>query len=197
MAIIPPGFADMALAITRAGDDRPYLVTWAIEIETPPFTVADLTEWADELATNVAFRAGLRTDERMLEIRATPGQDGTPLQLSVPIDAAGTSSADRLPQNCAGIISKRSAQGGRRNRGRMFWPSLQEGSVDNVGVMATPQLTILNNIAQSLYGLCEFGAPFNSAGMVILHSVPPATPTPVTQVNVQPVIGTQRRRLRR
>lgn len=195
--ILEPGYVDFSLFILRDGDPDPYVVTFAGEIETPPFT----QDHCDSVAFQCAGELGglLWDEESMVMLNARVGNDGPPFIYSSPMNAPGTSSADRPPQNVSLIFRKNTGLGGRRNRGRMFWPSVSEASLDGVGNVAGSTISttegLLNDWMEGTFGPSAVGT--NLSQMVILHSTPPATPTPVTSLTVDPVCGTQRRRLRR
>jgi hypothetical protein len=105
--------------------------------------------------------------------------------------AAGLQTGSASPPNCALLIKKLSALGGRANRGRMYVPGLPEAVVDEAGSIdstfrASAQ-TRFNNFAAALATA--------TADPVILHDGP-ADPTPITAFTVQALSATQRRRLR-
>lgn len=195
--VLPPGFVDFSLLIDRAGDDRPYVVTWAAAIDTPPFDQSDCDVCAAEIGAAGQVRSQLGTSETLRELRVRVGSDGLGPTFISPINVAGTSSTQRLPQNVAAILQKNTGLGGRRNRGRMFWPSINEGNVDQVGVLTAGQIIDLNTLATFFRSSISEDATNNTAGMVLLHSLPPSDPTPVTSMQCSPRVGTQRRRLRR
>jgi hypothetical protein len=103
-----------------------------------------------------------------------------------------------LPQSVALLLQKRTGLSGRRNRGRMYLPGINEAVVDSRGQVLAASIASLNASLATWLG--KFGtimADFDN--MVILHSLgisgaPP--PTVVTQMLVDPVAATQRRRLR-
>lgn len=136
---------------------------------------------------------------------------------------AGSASNAPLPQNCAMLVKKLTAAAGRRNSGRMYLPSgyLPEADVDPNGRIAGSALVDQMNRANQFYeNLRDSTAPIladdrTSFQPVILHSppkppppvqgsnVPPVAagptepPTDITSLTVDPVIATQRGRMRR
>lgn len=90
------------------------------------------------------------------------------------------------------LVQKVTALGGRRNRGRMYWPGLTEADVDVAGNIAGARVTAFSG------GFGDLFADLTAAGMepVVLHSDAGA-PTPITTFNVESQAATQRRRLRR
>ena len=123
----------------------------------------------------------------------------------------GGSSAAPLPQNCALLVKKKTAQAGRRNSGRMFVPplALAESGVAANGVIDSGQLTDYQGKYNQFYDNLRDstalpGAPETSFMPVIHHSAPVGEQPPLVLVStdvtafvVDQVIATQRRRLRR
>lgn len=200
--VIPPGFASASVEMRASGDPDPWYITFGVDVsvaagdtEAVFDTISDA--WTNSFGPNLAI--GMATTAYTLTI----GSDGPDnLILRRDVNQPGTSDTGKLPQNCALLVRKVSALGGRKNRGRFFVPGvLNEGQVDNVGVIA-PALVDAFNVASALMlSNLELGGATSStpAPMVILHnpglgSLP--VPTPVTDLSVSPVIATQRRRLR-
>lgn len=103
-----------------------------------------------------------------------------------------------LPQNCAALVRKRTDMAGRRGRGRMYLPGIQEASVSPTGIISGALLAQLQPAADDF--LAGLEAIVGVEGMVVLHrsegaGVEPA-PTPVVSLQVDERIATQRRRLR-
>lgn len=92
-------------------------------------------------------------------------------------------------------ITKNTALGGRRGRGKTFVPGVPEADVDPGGTLAAARLTAWQTAATGFFA--TFAT--NNWDMVLLHS--PAslaiTPTTVTSTTVSSVVRTQRRRQRR
>lgn len=193
--IVPPGFVDFAVSSSRVGDPQVYVTTFACRVATPPFDQADLVTMFDNFIENWA--SSWPNDAIFTQITARVGQDGEPLFLVDAGGATGTNNGDFAPQNVALLIQKRSAEGGRRNRGRMFLPVITEASVSEVGVLTGTQLTSYQNVADEWLQDLQDGSAGNTDQMVILHSTSPTTPAVVTNLIVQPLVATQRRRLRR
>jgi len=113
-----------------------------------------------------------------------------------PDSVAGTNTGPPLPQNTAFLLRKRSALGGRRGRGRMYWPPafLGEDSISSVGLMGEAQRSAIEGRM-----IVATAAPAGT-GRVILHAPEvgaPTAPTPITALSLDALVATQRRRLRR
>lgn len=189
----------MAVELESTADDRPYLVTFGIETDlnvVPAETHCDrvFQAWDDNFLplmpnfitlTRVVGRFGQDAADDLIVQSTLPGQ-------------AGAVSGDFLPQNNACLIRKRTALGGRKNRGRMYVPYvLPEGNVDNSGIIAGTRVTAIQTAADDFQDDLLAGDPGPSIPMVVLHSVSTDTPTPITTLEVDNLLATQRRRLRR
>lgn len=200
--VIPPGFGQASIEIRNGGDPSPWYITHGVDLsfmngapEAACETIA--------LAFAQTIGGGLSDTSTITGVRLVIGEDAEDnLVVFTPFDFPGESSAEKLPQNCALLIDKTSASGGRRNRGRMFVPNvLGDTSVNNVGVIDGAVLTDIQTFCNQWFTNLEDGFEDTPpTPMVILHNsigagVQPA-PTPVTGLRAQGVISTQRRRLR-
>jgi hypothetical protein len=132
-------------------------------------------------------------------VRVSLGTDGTGdlvYVLTTTVNG-GASITNALPPNCAVLIHKSTARGGRRGRGRMYLPwTVLEANVDEVGVLTSTVITSHNAAVSS------WQAALSSGGnpLVLLHApgktATPA-PDPVTSMSCDRLIATQRRRLGR
>lgn len=197
MSILPPGYRSIVMPMTRAGDPDPYAITWAYDgdgadYETPQDEV-------DGVQANFAtlWGSSLPNDCTIGPAVMRVGQDGgEPIIAYASGTTTGTSTAEFTTQNVAFLIQKRSQFGGRRNRGRCYFPGVTEASVNEVGVITPTQLASWQSIANDW--LTSYNDPEAGFGqMVILHSSAPSTPTPVVSLTVSNMVATQRRRLRR
>jgi len=205
--VVPNTFADISQFFTLDGDPEPMAITYGINVGDPPFTAGQLAECRLAYVTNLTpfmppfYKVG--------NIRASVAQAvGDPAIIEVVASTAGTDTVvPHIPQNSALLVSKGTALGGRRNRGRFYVPGLlNEGVVDNVGnVSASTYQPLFTAFLEDL--LVE--ANTNVLEMVLFHSYewtgdvdpgpPPGFPAPtvVTALTVNGRIATQRRRLRR
>lgn len=196
MSIIPPGYAEAVIPITREGDDRPYVVTFGLEVDLGDVDAAQI---ADNVLTAFAgvWRTSLPTGGNVGPATLRLGQDGgDPVIVESTVVEPTQNGQPFCPQNVALLVQKRSGYGGRRNRGRMYFPGVTEAAVDNVGVIAPGTLAAYQALADDWLETFGFANP-GVGNMVILHSTEPATPTVVTSLRVEPMVATQRRRLRR
>lgn len=200
--IIPTGFAEARFVMRATGDPDPWICTLGVDVsdaggDYEAVAINLVIAWSQQILTNQSNLVTLESVDLII------GQDaGDPLIYSYASGNTGAGSGTYLPQNCALLIQKRSGVGGRRNRGRMYVPLiLGESAVDNVGVIQASQVTALNTTLSTFMDILQNGA--EPAGMptppVILHSDDtgtPPPPTPITSMQVSPLLATQRRRLR-
>jgi hypothetical protein len=131
-------------------------------------------------------------------IRVSLGTDGA---ADVVADVAHTTAGGRSlvapPPNVAVLVHKRSTLGGRRGRGRMFLPwATNESNIDEIGIILNTEVTTL----QTAMGVFRGQLSSASCPMVILHDpgkTAAGPPTLVSSLTVDPLVGTQRRRLGR
>lgn len=106
----------------------------------------------------------------------------------------GTGTGTPLTPNTSVLVKKLTNRGGRKGRGRMFVPGqgVSEIDVDENGVIATSDLAAMQLEWGDFYTAMNAG----SCPPYLLHS-DGSTPDPITSFQVQQVVATQRRRLRR
>lgn len=199
MVSIPNGFALARLIWTAAGDPEPMISTIGLELTpgpTTPFVLASAirTAWTGAWAP-----ASLSNSYTFKGVSVTMGpQPGTGPTADSLIDSIGTSVSAMLPSNCAILIRKVTALGGRENRGRMFLPAgyLAEGSVDQNGVIAGATVTSMQ-AQMNAFQAAVIGSPLFDNTVVLHGTASASAPTVITDLTVQSKIATQRRRMRR
>ena len=199
---IPPGYAQCSIEIQNSGDPEPWYVTHGIDVTG---VGGDYTPAGQVVMA--AFAAGwvtyLRSTSRVTSVYMTIGNDGPNYTLNVTPASAivGTSTAEKLPQNCAVLVQKQTLRPGRAGKGRCFLPGIvAENSVDEVGVISGGALPGLQTAANDWLDFLTAPTAGPSVPMVLLHNqgIPGgSTPSEVTALRVDTRIATQRRRLRR
>ncbi len=197
---IPAGFGQVIHSLLLTGDPEPMAVTYGVQLEGQAPTDAQVTI-NDLHAAFASTMLGVPHNSyqlRQSELRYVVAELG-PVQVAIQVSAitAGGTGAP-LPQNSALLYHKRSNSAGRRNRGRFYLPGVGEGTIDGVGRIDPAQMAALNNLGTNF--LAGVRASASVAEMVILHSLgisPAGPPTVVTKITCDPVIATQRRRLRK
>ncbi len=194
----PDGYAIAKLIWTLSGDPQPMICTFGVQnvdaalpnpmaIEIDNIYRARFV--AGALNTNWTYRG---VEVQLGEALGSGGAVGTSVAAVV-----GTASGEPLPQNSAVLVHKRTAVGGRRGRGRFYLPSgfLAEASVTAVGGISSSLLTSLSSILGNfLFDLNAGGLPMVVLHVQNLNLIPPYV---VTSLDPDPIIATQRGRLRR
>jgi hypothetical protein len=201
--VVPQDHASVIHSLKMVGDPENMAVTYGVLIDTaaPPASAGAL---AATLAT--AFKTHvmpvMSTDLTLVNTEVS-WQDtalpAPPVIGSSGITQAGSDGDPLLPQNSAYLVHKRTSYGGRGGRGRMFLPGVRENEVDSIGAVTAGTVTTFNTALSNW--LTAIFAAAGTDGMVLLHDSVGAfaavAPYIVTGLNLDPVIATQRRRLRR
>jgi len=192
-----PGFADVSMELTLTGFSRPAYITYGIDpSETNPVLIAADLYNAWNYAGSV--NSVMDSNTTLTGIRVSLGTDGGGDIVASPLyTLVGGAGKSSVPPNCAVLVHKTTARGGRRGRGRLFIPwMLAETEVDEAGIIMAATITTFN--AALAVWLGRLNA--SNMPMVVLHG-PGRTPTPapdvVTQLAADRLISTQRRRLGR
>lgn len=193
----PSGFGAISVQIVHSGMTRPAYLTFGVDpASTDPQTVAGLISGGIAAAGSLA--SALDTECTVSEVRVSLGTDGgEDIVGGLSTAVAGGSGTTSVPPNCAVLVHKRTARGGRRGRGRLFIPwCVGEGSVDEAGIIASAAQTSIQNAMNTWLN----NMTTNNVPMVLLHDpgiTVPGAPNLVTALSVDKLISTQRRRLGR
>lgn len=198
---IPVGFGQYTQPITLIGDTEEMVFTFGFTDDTAASANDIATTINNVIFAQPTFAASTVSNQYTLQPgRVTVNRAlGTFEGVSSTAARVGTATITCLPQNNAALITKRTARGGRRGRGRMYMPLffVAEGNVTPVGgilasVVASTTLDWQTVRAQLI--------PLNLT-MVLLHQSPPVgppvPPDVITSLTCESVIATQRNRLRR
>jgi len=193
----PPGYAAISVQLTHASLARQAYLTFGTDpTSTTPALIG--AEIATALNVTGGLKAILDTAVTMSQIRVSLGSDGVTDVIGItPISIAGLNNTTSVPPNCAVLVHKVTATGGRRNRGRLFLPwCVGTGSVDEGGIISGATMTTTQTAITAFYNALST----NNNPMVVLHDAGKSAipgPTPVTSLAVDNLISTQRRRLGR
>lgn len=193
----PPGFGDISVEMTYTAFPRSSFITFGVDpTDTDPIIVG--TKVAESMALVGSVLDLIDNAVTVAAIHVALGTDGgEDLHAVVPRTDSGRSAAVNSPNNCAVLVHKRTARGGRRGRGRLYLPwSVQEAAVDENGVILSSNVTTMQGKCNTwLTDMGTRGVP-----MVVLHSeglTAEGPPNSVTSLVVDGIVGTQRRRLGR
>lgn len=197
--IIPPGFASITVPIRHSALPRAAAVTFGVDSSNWP---GDYVDMCDRIGADFdsALSAGFDSQVSMGPVRASVGQDGGEnLSVEGTYTWSGDAAGERQSAQIALLVKKLTARGGRRGRGRMYFPwMLSETGVDETGRLgagvAASYQSLMNN--WRVAALIDPG----STPLYLLHSAGASAagnPDEITALLVDPVTGTQRRRVGR
>lgn len=190
--IIPAGFAQVSIPFRKPGLQREQFVVFGVDPDpglSTPVAIADavLDAWA------MTMQEDQDNSVEIGPVLCTLGTVGGPLT-GEGLDTGGGGSAFNVaPPNIACLVKKITATPGRKGRGRMYVPwFLPDEAIDETGVIDSTSLAVRQaDVAALLLDLESRGVP-----MVLLHNDSTA-PSPVLALQVDSLIATQRRRLRK
>lgn len=201
--IIPPGFGQAVYELALTGDSEQMVVTCGHDLS---FWAGDFQSAVNRLHTDFGanIMPMLINDYSLTGVTLYVGSDPPPYAVYTSTNATvtGPGSAEGLPQNCALLIRKRTDLAGKRGRGRLYLPGIEEGLVTSAGVVSPAAVASFQTQVDAWYtDLTTTGGGFEPNPPVVLHrsegiGAEPA-PTPITVFVVDGVIATQRQRLRR
>jgi hypothetical protein len=200
MLLIPAGYAQILHSFSLVGDPERLACTYGLKLNSAGDVSLQATLQYLHTQFHQAYSSRFNTDYALEETSAryATGETAAPQGIEVYVEKkAFTGAPAPLPQNCATLIRKRTGLAGRRRQGRMYLPAPYEGGVGPTGLIVAGDFNLLQTASNTF--LAAVNSSINSEGMVILHSSgisAAPVPTPVTQLVVDPVIATQRRRLR-
>jgi hypothetical protein len=193
----PPGYSSVSVQLQKAGMTRPSYITFGVDHSgTDPAAVATAVNNAIVYAGSLV--SILDNSVTIPAIRVSMGTDGSTDIVHVGTFATvGAATLSSLPPNCAVLVHKGTARGGRRGRGRLFLPwCVAITDVDEAGIIATSAMTSRQNAMNAF--LTQLAV--QTVPMVLIHDqglTAPGAPDLVTYLNVDKLISTQRRRLGR
>jgi hypothetical protein len=198
----PPGFATCSYELRHSLLSRSAFITFAVDpTATDPQVVAD--QCVSAFGAAGSLLACIDQNVTMLAARVALGTDGTSDVVAIgagPIVCTWAGSS--LPPNCAVLVHKRTARGGRRGKGRMYIPWAAGSAIPENGTVMAADVTRVG----ASFTAWRNALATNPGPLVLLHrNSEPGIPNPspagppdtVTGHTVDPLIATQRRRLGR
>jgi hypothetical protein len=194
---VPEGYGEIAFRTAITGDAEEMLCTLGFDFQQ----LENVSQGGVEAIAN-AWQSTIvprQTSEATFKgVFVALGPDGLGLRFQVDRNVLGGVAAAPVPPNTAVLAQKKTAVGGRRNRGRMYIPGIPEGMVSGAGFidLATHALwaTAVTNLRAEVAALSFVGE------CVIFHTTAPGlpglTPTAISSMSVSTKVATQRRRLR-
>lgn len=193
--IIPVGFSQVNLLFGGTAVPLGAQMTFGVENTTDadPATIAALVDAAYNTAEVYKSQS---TSCGLTGILVKNGPNATGASAQIAVSRTGSYAQPALPPNVSVLVRKFTAVGGRKGRGRMFFPAFVEGQVTEGGVIAPAEMTPLQT------RFAAFRTGMRTAGIppFLLHSGTGGfadLPNEITGFTVENKVATQRRRLRR
>lgn len=191
---IPTGYAQVNLLL--AGDALPNggEVTFGVDNQSADYTAATCATLIEaDLAGAQDIWDTTRNKVEVVGIKVKLGPNETGPMAILATSIVGDNSSPEVLPNVAYLLRKNTAAGGRKGRGRLYWPGVSISDVTDGGVITSGIVT------EQQAGWNAFIAALETSqlDMVLLHAESPTTPFKVTSMTCDAKIATQRRRLRR
>lgn len=189
---IPPGYAQVNMEHSGIALPRGAQFTFGVDNRVPNYPALALANtlvgvWQGRLKSRMSVNA------RLDQIRVKLGPNDTGPEAVAAVGINGDRSNDPDSPQVAILVAKRGALGGRSNRGRWFLPYAIESDTQSGGILIPSARTAFQEAVDGFRSdMTALVLP-----LVILHNSPELVPTEITQLIVQPMVATQRRRLRR
>lgn len=201
--VIPAGYAHVVHSLLWTGDPEPMAVTYGVKltaagVDAPDTIAGDLAAaFVAQPLTNMNSLLTLVSTEAKINVVETE-PEAYELGIST-TGGAGGEAATCLPQNSAYLVHKRTGVGGRIGRGRMYIPGVHEAAADNLGNVSSGEIGEWNTKLTAW--LAAIVAKPTIDYMCLLHDSEgigaALLPYQVTALTLDPLIATQRRRLRK
>jgi hypothetical protein len=197
--IIPVDYCMVSVVHSLENDTEPIVNTFGLHCVDEGVITSDLaddvmTEWGVAFAPIISSAYSI--DQVVLYGFNGLGSSEIFVSTIAPIPCTNVGAP--LPQNSALLIRKRTDAAGRRGRGRMYLAGIAENVVSPTGDIDDATVAYYQGAATDFFDAVQLLTQVED--MVVLHrsegigSEPP--PTPITSLQVQKRIATQRRRLR-
>lgn len=193
-ARIPEGYVELWTQFNTANDPENMYFALGVQMTSP---VVPSQVGTDNLldAIITAVDDGVSSDYTVGPGHAIWGASGGDIRIDGSTTPnTGVAAAGALPPNCAVLVRKLTAAGGRRGRGRLYMPGLPDSLCNAIGTITAGTVTSLQGDFDSVQ--TQLLAISGVEDLVLFHDTAPFDPTPITEFVVQTKIATQRRRLR-
>lgn len=186
---IPAGYAQVNWFFGGAALPNGAQVTLGLDVNPldTPFDVALVAHNA--VATNVMPICSANVS--LLETMCKFGPDATGPSAVAGVTTVGGAASTTVAPNVAVLVKKVTALGGRKNRGRFYWPGAIDSQIGESGLLDS---TAIANWDGAMDALMTDLIAGNTTPMV-LHGDATA-PTAITELILDGTVATQRRRLR-
>lgn len=192
---IPEGFGIFSVKMACQGDPEPMVTTCGYSPTGLSPAETALLVWDAGVDASLLSPTANSSSWTQLGVAVTFNDGGNMVLAENPRNSQGSGiGAVTVPPNCAILVKKVTDTGGRKHRGRFFWPPsfLDAGDVTPAGYLESAAVT---NHGEKFD---QFLAALILGGVqpVVLHSSLLDAPTEITSFQMQTQLATQRKRLR-
>lgn len=187
---IPAGYYEVAYEMSLQGSTHTSVCTQGLQYtgaDFPTDVPAVATAWADNMMNPMAD---------VWSFTGCRVRDASGTVFDEPQSTQGATAHTPTTPNVTFLLKKVTGLGGRKNRGRMYYPGCSEQDVDGVGTVIGSKITEINGQIGGWIGALAL-ANFSP---VILHNVTATDPTPaptlMSTMFTETLAATQRRRMR-
>jgi len=192
MSYIPPGYGELQVHGTTDGTSRPWMMSHGVglasldqeDLDTVALAVAE-SDWLDNSSQQIHVS--------YLELLVGTVDPSAPIHMTASIDEDGHGASGNAP-NAAWLVRKGTLLGGRKGRGRTYFPGVTDASVGEGGTVIEGDGTLRIGLEGFWPGVT--GAVESITGLYLLHSTEIA-PTEVLSWSMDTRLATQRRRMRK
>lgn len=188
--IIPTGYAQINLRFT--GSNLPTGGEVAFGVGAGGATAEDICQDVADTIGGVDLFDRISSAVTLTTVQAKLGPNATGASAELPVAIPGDAGGACSPPQVAWLVKKSTALGGRKGRGRLFFPGVPETSVSEAGVLDGTVATAFQGLLTDWLDALSL----SGHAMVLLHT-DSTSPTVVTSLSLQASVATQRRRLRR
>lgn len=192
--IIPTGYAQTNFIFTGAGVPEGAEVTLGWDIGGAGGDPEDLNNALDAAWGTANIDNAYTSDVILTGLLTKFGPNATGPSHLKSVNHPGAQATSGATPQVATLWHKTTALGGRAGRGRLYLPGVPENAVSSAGVLDNAFVVAHAGVWNALLTAMALG----SYDGVVLHGAgsPISTPTPITTINLQSKVATQRRRLR-
>lgn len=190
--VIPPGYMNLVISGSFDGSERPWAMSCGYSIEA--FDTSDVSDIAQNIEDS-DWLGNASSDLNVSEVDAVIGTSdpSAPVHYTAGVSGAGGGGAGTSP-NVAYLVRKSTLAGGRKGRGRTYFPGVTEASLGDGG-------TVIEGDGSLRAGLEGFWNDITSGvesitGIYLLHGSE-FSPSEITGWSLDGRVATQRRRLRK
>lgn len=200
MPVPPPDNPQVCkVTLVMKRDQRQFLNTFHVDKATD-WTLPEMITLANDFGTwwQNSYRQAIPDDIALTQVQVRKYDPTAPLGFDLEVNPAiaGALPGEVLPGNVTSTVSWRTGLAGRRFRGRIYIPGLNEGNVDSQDLISSTIVNLLSSAAISL-----ISSALTNGKLTIFHA-PKEVPTPFDNTStdvltsvVENIVDSQRRRL--